>query len=131
MNLQNDLDVPVPPKPPPIINSPKPESPVTPPAEPSPSSSRKYFDDNIILIVNFFKKLASVGPKIKCYLNKGTPQQRIRKISLKDVQSVPDLMANIKKEFEWDSGKSILLSYEDEDKILINENVRSHLVNCK
>lgn len=28
-------------------------------------------------------------------------------------------MANIKKEFEWDSGKSILLSYEDEDKDII------------
>lgn len=57
--------------------------------------------------------------KIKCYLDKGTPQQRIRKVSLADIETVPDLLLRITSEFEWDSNKPILVSYQDEDGDII------------
>jgi len=53
--------------------------------------------------------------KIKCYLDKGTKQQRIRKISLSGVRSVEVLLQSIRKEFEWPANTPILVSYLDED----------------
>mmetsp|Transcript_12930 Transcript_12930/g.16170 ORF Transcript_12930/g.16170 Transcript_12930/m.16170 type:complete len:549 (-) Transcript_12930:69-1715(-) len=57
--------------------------------------------------------------KIKCYLDKGTPQQRIRKISLLGVTSVDVLIQRIRNEFEWNNEQSLLVSYVDDDGDLI------------
>ena len=51
--------------------------------------------------------------KIKCYLNRGSPQQRIRKVSLASVDSLEELRHVIRKEFEWAETVQLSISYED------------------
>jgi len=55
------------------------------------------------------------GTKIKCFLHKGTSEQRIRKISMLGLQSLEELIARIRREFEWESTLHLDLSYADED----------------
>ena len=53
--------------------------------------------------------------KLKCYLNRGTPQQRIRKIGLENIKSFQDLQSTIRKEFEWDDSVNFTYVYIDRD----------------
>lgn len=55
------------------------------------------------------------GTKIKCFLHKGTSEQRIRKISMLGLQSLDELFERIRREFEWASTLHLDLSYADED----------------
>ena len=52
---------------------------------------------------------------MKCYLNKGTPQQRIRKIGLENIKSFDDLRSVIKREFEWNDSVNFAFVYLDID----------------
>ena len=57
----------------------------------------------------------SMTNKIKCFVNKGTPNQRIRKISLLNVNSIKDLENAIRNEFEWDQSVDFSFVYVDQD----------------
>mmetsp|Transcript_8188 Transcript_8188/g.34398 ORF Transcript_8188/g.34398 Transcript_8188/m.34398 type:complete len:1216 (+) Transcript_8188:36-3683(+) len=57
--------------------------------------------------------------KVKCYLHKGTSNQRIRKVVLSNVGSIDALLANIRKEFEWADDRKLTVGYLDEDDDLV------------
>lgn len=57
---------------------------------------------------------ASASRKVKCFVNKGTSSQRIRKIDLENIKSLTDLSLTMRKEFEW--GDDITFSYMYVDK---------------
>lgn len=58
---------------------------------------------------------------IKCYLNKGTAEQRIRKVPLLSWTSIEQLVTIISKEFEWnlESLEGVLIGYVDTDAELV------------
>ena len=53
--------------------------------------------------------------KIKCFVNKSTPQQRIRKISLMNLNGIRDLENAIRHEFEWEDSVLFSFVYVDQD----------------
>ena len=62
---------------------------------------------------------------MKCYVQKGKSNQRIRKISLFGINSITHLKDYIRLEFGWNSDQQFKISYATSDNnsiIEINEN---------
>jgi hypothetical protein len=57
--------------------------------------------------------------RIKCYLYKGTDNQRIRKIDITKATTLPELFAIVRREYEWPDDKLIELAYYDRDDELV------------
>jgi len=57
--------------------------------------------------------------RIKCYVLKGSPKQRIRKVDISRTTSIAEVMNAIRKEYEWPDDKLLELAYYDRDDELI------------
>lgn len=57
--------------------------------------------------------------KVKCYLNKGAENQRIRKVVLNSASSMAELLETIRREFEWEEDRKLTVAYLDEDDDLV------------
>jgi hypothetical protein len=94
-------------------------------------------------VINNFRAITDKGNKVKCYVNKGKPNQRIRKISTFGINSVTHLKRYLRSEFGWDESKQFEISYasttsdstiittitEDEKWKLISPNVAYFVLN--
>src|SRR3990167_7403167 len=78
-----------------------------------------FFYQPLYLTIHIYLASQYRKEKIKCFVHKGTPQQRIRKVSLQNVDTIEALNAAIKKEFEWQESVLIEVSYTDQDNDLI------------
>ena len=57
--------------------------------------------------------------RLKCYLYKGSPEQRIRKVDITKAASISELHALIRREYEWPDDKLLELAYYDRDDELV------------